>query len=204
MPSRNIVKQFDVPAFYHVYNRASGERNLFRDDDDRIFFMSLLQKYLTETDIVIDQKQRELPKYEVELIAYCLMSSHFHLLLYQYSDTRAIEGYMRSVSTVYSIYYNKKYKSKGHVFQSSYKASHMSNEAYLEHITRYIHLNPRRYKSWGWSSYQDYVDNKETEWLHPERVLSDRDRKSYADFVAIYADKDRREQSTELSDFIAF
>ena len=171
MPSRNIVKQFDVPAFYHVYNRASGERNLFCDDNDRIFFMLLLQKYLAETDIAIDHKQRESPKYEVELIAYCLMNSHFHLLLYQYSDIRAIEGYMRSVSTVYSIYYNKKYKSKGHVFQSSYKASHVSNEAYLEHITRYIHLNPRAYKSWRWSSYQDYVDDRGTEWLHPESII---------------------------------
>ena len=204
MPSRNIIKQFDAPAFYHVYNRASGERKLFRDDDDRIFFMSLLQKYLAETDIAIDQKQRELPKYEVELVAYCLMGSHFHLLLYQHSDTSAIERYMRSISTVYSMYYNKKYKSKGHVFQSSYKASYISNEAYLEHITRYIHLNPRTYKSWRWSSYQDYVGEKRVEWLHPEMVLSDRDRKRYANFVASYADKDRREQATELSTLIVF
>ena len=69
------------------------------------------------------------------------------------------------------MYYNRKYKSKGHVFQSSYRASHIDREAYLAHITRYIHLNPRSYRRYRWSSYGQYIGEKEG-MAHPERVHS--------------------------------
>ena len=141
MPSSNVVKSFHVPAYYHVYNRASGERKLFRDDMDRNYFVKLLCRHLVENY----DEDSPVRAYAVEIIAYCLMGTHFHLLLYQEEDADAVTGYMRSVSTAYSMYYNKKYKSKGHVFQSNLRASHILQESYLAHITRYIHLNPRTY-----------------------------------------------------------
>ena len=149
MPTKHIVKTYTTPAFYHVYNRASGERKLFRDSADKVFFTTLLQKYLAENEPLESEKMTDsVKRYEVEIVAYCLMGSHFHLLIYQEIEPDAITGYMRAVSTSYSMYYNKKYKSKGHVFQSNYRASHITNEPYLAHITRYIHLNPRGYETW--------------------------------------------------------
>ena len=200
MPTRHVVKSYDAPAFYHVYNRASGERKLFRDADDRKFFMTLLQKYLAENQ----QPENNTKAYEVETIAYCLMGTHFHLLLFQECDTEAISGFMRSLGTAYSMYYNKKYHSKGHVFQSSYRASHIDNEAYLAHITRYIHLNPRFYAKWCWSSYAEYVGTRHTDWIHPERALEISELGGqYACFVANYADIDRRKQQATLGSFLA-
>lgn len=100
------------------------------------------------------------------------------------------------------MYYNRKYKSKGHVFQSSYHASRITDESYLAHITRYIHLNPREYFKYKWSSYHDYAGDRSQHWVHPERVL-DMSGNAYAKFVADYSNVDRRKQHTEFDEFIA-
>ena len=190
---------YSAPAFCHVYNRASGERLLFRDDLDRHYFLCILKRHLAG---YVSDDDEDFKKYEVELVAYCLMGTHFHLLIYQDQDPGAISGYMRSVSTAYSMYYNKKYKSKGHVFQSSYRASHINDEAYLQHISRYIHLNPRRYKTWRWSSYKCFVGKDKKDWLSVELVVEPSD--TYARFVEDYvAEADRRKQSSDLGDMLA-
>ena len=201
MPTKHVVKKFSAPAYYHVYNRASGERPLFRDDEDRQLFLDLLQKHLAE----LAQEDERTKTYEIQVVAYCLMGSHFHLLLFQPDEETAISGYMRSLSTAYAMYYNSKYKSKGHVFQSSYRASFVDNEAYLAHITRYIHLNPRVYETWKWSSYAEYIGARHDTWVHPESVL-DKEQLGdwYQRFVAERADVDRRRQSSELTTQIAF
>lgn len=201
MPTKHVVKQYDAPAFYHIYNRASGERPLFRDGVDRLVFLEFIAKHLLENDNPEDQVKT----YPVQIVAYCLMGTHFHLLVYQYDDPAAITGFMRSVGTAYSMHYNSKYKSKGHVFQSSYRASHVNNDAYLAHITRYIHLNPRNYKTWDWSSYLHYVGQKyRYDWIHPELVLDDAELGSrYEKFVEDYATVNRREMAAELQDSLA-
>lgn len=174
---------------------------MFRDNDDRLFFLELLQKHLAE----YEDPDNPVLVFQVKVVAYCLMGTHFHLLLYQDIDIDAITGYMRSIGTTYSMYYNKKYKSKGHVFQSTYRASHVSSEPYLAHITRYIHLNPRSYVSWKWSSYRRYVDDSDEDWVHPELVLGENELgEAYAKFVADHANIDRRKQATELSEHIVF
>ena len=69
------------------------------------------------------------------------MPNHIHLLVYQHQP-QAMAQFMRSVLTSYSRYFNKRYKRSGSLFESRYKASLISDDAYLEHISRYIHLNP--------------------------------------------------------------
>ena len=201
MPTKHVVKQFDVPAYYHVYNRASGERQLFRDNEDREFFVHLLQKHLRENADESDDNAEPVKTYEVKIVAYCLMGTHFHLLLYQQDDPAAITRYMRSIGTTYSMYYNRKYTSKGHVFQSSYRASHINDEAYLAHISRYIHLNPRSYVRYAWSSYQVYIGMRRADWVHAELVIED--ASGYAQFVKEWAEKDKRSQQNMLQDYLA-
>ena len=205
MPTKHIVKPYAAPAFYHVYNRASGERKLFRDSEDRAYFLSLLRKYLAENESTEDESEVA-KRYDVEVVAYCLMGTHFHLLVYQDVDPVAITGYMRAVSTAYSMHYNKRYKSKGHVFQSSYRASYIATESYLAHITRYIHLNPTRgYETWKWSSYSTYIGESDEEWIHPERVIDENETaEAYRRFVADYARTDRRTQRSDLGGLLVF
>ncbi len=189
MPSRNIVKEFASDQFYHLYNRGVEKRAIFLDDQDYIVFLGLLKKYLTGKSS--NQNNRHVFTSfdgKVELIAYCLMRNHFHLLFYQ-TTADGISQLMRRVSTGYVMYFNQRYGRKGGLFESIYKASHINEDAYLHHISRYIHLNPHSYKEWPYSSYQSYTGEKRTEWIKPDRVLDlFKDRDDYVSFVADYVD----------------
>lgn len=171
MPSRNIVKHYDGHAYYHVYNRGAGGQKLFLDSSDKRKFLSLIARYITPKD-ERDESERHYPEYDIEINAYCLMGNHFHLLAYQADNKEALSGLMRSVSTVYSMYFNKKYKGHGHVFQSVFKASRVADEAYLLHITRYIHMNPRSYLTYRWSSIGAYLGRECDAWLKTDRLVT--------------------------------
>ncbi len=195
MPSKNTVREYSIPAYYHVYNRGSGERTIFHNATDKYKFLSLLERYLSN-----DSQFDSYSTYEIELLAYCIMGNHFHLLLFQENDPHAITELLRSVSTAYSMYFNNKYKSHGHVFQSVFKASRINDDAYLAHISRYIHLNPETYKTYKWSSLQFYIGKDAPDWLHPERAITMSSTK-YLKFLEDY--EDRRKLLKEIKDQLA-
>lgn len=185
MPIKNTTKAYDAPAYYHVYNRGAGSQPIFRDDQDRRKFLSLFARHLDPDDTSTKTDGREYEKYDIELVAYCLMGNHFHLLVYQESDPAAVTQLMRSVATAYTMYFNRKYKQSGHLFQSIFKAAQITSDAYLLHITRYIHMNPRSYLRYEWSSIAAYLGDEPPAWLHPERV-NDMSPAQYRDFLASY------------------
>lgn len=195
MPSRNTVREYSSPAYYHIYNRGSGERHIFQDAEDKYVFLRLLQRYLSD-----DPQFCAYPSYVIELLAYCVMGNHFHLLLFQENDIEAITKLMRSVSTSYSMYFNKKYKAHGHVFQSVFKSSHITNDAYLAHISRYIHLNPETYRTYRWSSLPFYIGQSAPDWLHPSRAIT-MSSTAYLAFLEDY--EDRRQLLKEIKDQLA-
>lgn len=196
MPARNTIRQYDTPAFYHVYNRGAGGQSIFRNASDKSKFISLLQRYLSD-----DEEHSTYPTYDIELLAFCIMGNHYHLLLYQEADPTTITHFMRSISTAYSMYYNAHYKSQGHVFQSTFRASRITNDAYLMHISRYIHLNPKTYKTYKWSSLAYYLGKDSPKWLSPYRVL-DMSPAQYTNFLEDYEDK--RLLLKEIKDELAF
>lgn len=201
MPARNIVKKFEADSMYHVYNRGNDKRVIFHDERDYSVFLSYL-KYglLSDEDVkasdVVDENllsnanefnlRRLGLKGKLELVAFCLMPNHFHLLFFQ-NDQDAITKMMRSVSTGYSMYYNKRYNRSGSLFQGVYKASKISNEGYWLHISRYIHLNPvdlgEDYKTYPQSSYRNFIGGADADWVLSERGMNGMDSKVYARFV---------------------
>lgn len=187
MPSRNTVKKYDIETYYHVYNRGAGNQKLFLDSSDKRKFLSLIERYITPKDDR-DDSEKSYPEYDIEINAYCLMGNHFHLLVYQTEDKDALSGLMRSVSTAYSMYFNKKYKRHGHVFQSVFKASRITDESYLLHITRYIHMNPRTYMTYRWSSLSTYLGRGYVDWLKPDRITV-MSPLEYEIFLVEYEDK---------------
>lgn len=195
MPSRNTIREYDAPAFYHIYNRGAGGQSVFRDTQDKRKFLSLFERYLVDDELFDDY-----PTYPVELVAFCIMGNHFHLILYQDDDPTAMTNLMRSVSTAYSMYFNLKYKTHGHVFQSVFKASRITNESYLMHISRYIHLNPETYLTYKWSSLPCYIAKRSDPWVHPERIL-DMSPVQYLAFLEDY--KDKRILLNEIRDELA-
>jgi len=195
MPAKNSVKYYDVNAYYHVYNRGVGKQPIFIDAQDKRKFLSLLERHLDPDSQLVRSDGRQYDVYDLELVAYCLMSNHFHLLLYQSDDVEAITSLLRSVSTAYTMYFNFRYKRQGHLFQGIFKASRIQNESYLEHISRYIHLNPRTYLTYAWSSLPEFLQQRSTSWIHPERIL-DMTPEQYLVFLEDY------EQKKEVLDIV--
>lgn len=170
MPSRNALKT-DIPdAYYHVYARGVNKMQIFLDQTDFLHFQSLLKRYLSPP-ATESQHGVLYPSYfgNVELLAFCQMENHFHLLIYQ-TEQKNMASFMQSLLTSYSKYFNKKYGRSGPLFESRYKASPITNNTYLQHMSRYIHLNPRSWKKYEHSSIRYYLYGEESAWLLPDRI----------------------------------
>ena len=189
MPGRNVIKHYASESYYHVYNRGIDKSPIFLDKQDYSVFINLFKRYLS-SEPVIDNKGREYPwlKPRIQLLAFCLMPNHFHMLVLQ-EDEKAITDLIRYITTSFSMYFNKKYRRRGPVFENRFRAVHIDSQQYLDHISRYIHLNPgrTRYKSWEWSSISYYEGKKEAVWLNTMDILDMFDSKEqYLKFVNDY------------------
>ena len=99
------------------------------------------------------------------------MPNHFHLLVYQHQPG-ALASLMRSLMTSYSRYFNSRYKRSGSLFESRYRAALVADDSYLEHITRYIHLNPKQWRDYEYSSLPYYLQQVEVSWIQPKRITN--------------------------------
>jgi putative transposase len=171
MPSRNVLKEDVAETFYHVYFRGGNRSRIFREAADFEKMLRLFARYLSLEEVK-NSAGLSFPNYynKLVLVSFCLMSNHVHLLLYQ-RQQHAMTEFMRSLLTSYSMYFNKKYKRSGPLFESRYKASMITDDSYLEHITRYIHLNPRQWRDYEYSSLPYYLHQVTDEWIKPDRIL---------------------------------
>ena len=200
MPAKNVLKVYVGNSYYHIYNRGVEKRIIFKDDQDYGVFLGYLKEYLSPPKDVSLLKEkftlkgesfkgvpRQPNNYskEIELLVYCLMPNHFHLLIKQNLD-RSIENFMRSLLTRYSGYFNKRYKRVGCLFHGPYKAVMINSDEYLLCLSRYIHLNPQELEGGLFgvpSSYSDYLGRRRTSWVKTDLILSLRGRNSYQKFV---------------------
>lgn len=188
MPQKYIVKEYVEDGIYHAYNRGVEKRKIFMDDQDYRVFLHLLKYYLSPTNkdeshplhgknnyILIRPRPISNLHGEVKLIAYCLMPNHFHLLLQQ-KNKDGMKKLMSKLTTTYSMYFNKRHKRVGYLFQGNYKAVRVITDEQLLHLSRYIHLNPSDLTrsnpvNYPYSSYAHYADKKKAKWLNPEIIL---------------------------------
>ena len=176
---------------YHVYNRGVEGREIFLSNAERYRFIHDLYEFNDENaapfltrwcrDTAADNINRPERKRDllVEILAFCIMPNHFHLLLRQKVDD-GVSKFMQKLGTGYTCYFNNKFKRKGVLFQGKYKAKHLSRESHFFYIPHYIHLNPldlmgckwREGKvgnakeafnfliSYKWSSFSDYIGRR--------------------------------------------
>ena len=111
------ARQKAESGYYHIMNRGNERRSIFMDDEDR-------QKYL-------DLLARQVGKGHADVLAYCLMDNHIHLLIKEGANENGLTAAMRSLGTAYVGYFNEKYNRSGHLFQNRYKGEAVENEAYL-------------------------------------------------------------------------
>lgn len=151
---------FSSHEIYHIYQRGNEKRKIFLDPRDHLRFLMLLYVCNTETSIHLSDHNTkqwktvfELKKPDslVEIVAYCLMPNHFHLLIYE-KKQGGISRFMQKLTTGYSMYFNKKYQRTGGLFERPFKAKHVADDDYLKYLFAYIHLNPVKIKdetSWN-------------------------------------------------------
>jgi len=131
-------------ALYHVTSRGNGRNPIFRNDQDRHSFMEVLHK--------VNQR------YHWLCHGYCLMTNHYHLII-ETPEGNLSRG-MRQLNGVYTMDFNRRRRTVGHVFQGRYKAILVEKESYLLEVCRYVVLNPvraglvKRPEGWSWSSYR--------------------------------------------------
>ena len=138
MPSRNSIKTYVEGGVYHVYNRGVNKQNVFFDDEDYSYFLTLLERYLVDS-----KKSGYKNSYydKVILYSFCLMPSHIHLVLEQV-DKFDMMHFVHALSVSYVMYINRKYQRAGHLFQDKYKARLITNEESFLATTTYVHKNP--------------------------------------------------------------
>ena len=163
-----------------MYNRGVEKREIFLDSDDYRTFLFLLKFYLSPknsfkgSDPKMGYYIKKNLNGRIELLAYCLMSNHFHLLVRQ-SAKDGITDLMRCVNTSYVAYFNKRYARVGALFAGKFKAVLVESEPYLLHLSRYIHLNPasigKDFVTYNFSSYLDYLTKRKTSWLNSKVIL---------------------------------
>lgn len=171
VPSRNVIKTNLPESYYHVYARGISKQKIFAEEADYLFFLSLFNRYLSKESLPFkaDEKYQKLNDL-VEVLSYCLMPNHFHILIYQI-DEAGMSKLMHGVMTSYSRYFNIKYKRSGPLLESRYKASCILFEEYLLHITRYIHLNPEDWVDYPHSSLRAYLYDDGPSWLNKKRII---------------------------------
>ncbi|MEK9175510.1 MAG: transposase [Patescibacteria group bacterium] len=172
-----------IGEIYHIYNRGVEKRDVFLDDHDRKRFMYNLFIFNDYRLVINVNRMMEvrLPSIDerekmVEILAFCLMPNHFHILLKQITENGTTE-FLRKLGTGYTNYFNLKYKRVGPLFQGKYKCALIKDDKHFMYLPHYIHLNPVGIsvqkmreknvknlkqiedflKSYRWSSYLDYI-----------------------------------------------
>ena len=141
-----IARKVAESGFYHVMLKGNGGQIIFDDDEDRRAFLAALSSSLEGT--------------ELSLIAWCLMSTHVHLLLSD--ESGCLSSVMHSLATKYAGHFNSRTGHLGSVFSGRFKSVPVESDAQLIAAVRYIHNNPEKAgicpaAEYGWSSYHEYV-----------------------------------------------
>jgi putative transposase len=148
--------------YYHLYNRGVNRQPIFFCEPNRVFFIRQVQKYF-------------LPGL-VEILAYCLMPTHYHFLVRLHTDDFA-KKVMQPFGVSYTKAINEQQNRVGPLFQGPFQTAWVDSSAYLVQLSRYIHLNPvqanlvQKPADWMYSSYRDYIGLRKGTLPHKEMVM---------------------------------
>lgn len=142
-------------AVYHVIARGNEQRDVFRNDADREFYLRRLAHYRDQ--------------FRFRLYAYCLMSNHVHLALE--TGPVPLSRIVLALHGSYAQAFNQRHQRVGHLFQGRYKAFLVQKTSYLLALVRYIHENPVKAglvsepRLYRWSSDRFYQGAHAPDWL---------------------------------------
>ena len=203
MPA-NAQKVNKENAYYHISNKGRDGKAIFNEASDFDTFISYLNEYLTSpSDVAVTKKAFTVqgktfhgvphqPKNyhkKIELVAYNLTPNSFNLLVKQ-NETSALESFVRSLCTRYSIYFNKKYQKTGSLFEGPYKSIHLDDESQINLLIYHLH------KIGGRSSIDKYIDTNPPDWASSQININ-----TYRDFVDKYEPSQSQKETIEALTF---
>jgi putative transposase len=146
-------------GIYHVMLRGNERKPVFLDEEDK-------NRYV---EIMLQKKEAA----GSHLYAYCIMDNHVHMVIRELENGQPLETLMKRIGVTYALYFNKKYKRVGHVFQDRFRSEVIEDESYLLSVIRYVHRNPVKSEmvqelNYSWSSYHWYIGFKKNLPLLPE------------------------------------
>jgi REP element-mobilizing transposase RayT len=150
-------------AFYHVMNRGNRREAIFIDNQDRARFYEIIGSIES--------------RYKIIIYSFVLMPNHYHLIIE--TPLGNLSKAIQRLNGDYALYFSRRHRSPGHLFQGRFKAMLVEKESYLLELSRYIHLNPFRAgmvkspEKYKWSSLYEISKNSNgtlpftlyTDWL---------------------------------------
>lgn len=218
--------------YYHIYNRGVDKRKIFMNDKDYKRFITtiilsndinigLMQKHRDmKRNMASLTKSLKLPKAKpsviiektsaiVDIITYCLNPNHYHFILKQ-KENKGVERFMHKLGTSYTMYFNKKYKRSGSLFQGPFKAVHISSNKQLLHLSAYVNKNYFIHgygkKDWKYSSLLEYASGEKNDICNKKIILrqfndSILDYKKFIEKTALYfQDKKKSMRALEFTE----
>ena len=195
--------EFFEGEYYHIYNRGVEKRNIFTDKYDYVRLIKTLRLFNTEKptgglhylelqeNLYSDLVATKTPL--VTIVAYCLNPNHYHLILRE-EVSGGISKFIKKVIGGYVWYYNKRHDRSGSLFQGPFKAVHVDSNEYLLYLSAYVNTNNfihnyRDDKSWPYSSWLDYIGQRDGDLCDKNIILSQfgDDTESYKEFVEMNA-----------------
>lgn len=184
-----MARKVSRTKVYHVIFRGNDKQDIFFDVQD-------YKKMMKE---IVKTKE----KYQYEIFAYCLMTNHVHLILYDRNDN--ISKAMQGLIVSYSSYFGKKYEKVGHLVQGRFFSKNVETREYLIQLCKYIHQNPVKAKisklnEYRWSSYNEYINNSnlvETRMIL--NILGKTKQEAIKNFVSIH-----QKEEEQINDYVEF
>ena len=171
-------------GIYHVILRGMNRQQIFYDEEDYEYFLSLLERFQGVS--------------HYELYAYCLMGNHIHLLIK--TGEEPLDRIFRRIGASFVYWYNLKYQRVGHLFQDRFKSEPVENDRYFLTALRYILRNPVKAglcvkpEDYPYSNIRDFIEEGQRTvpcLIEKEELLS-------------FIDQDNDDQCLEISEAVRF
>lgn len=137
-------------SFFHVITQGINKQYIFDQSEDIKYYIKIMYELLKE--------------HNIEIIAYCIMNNHAHILI-KTEIVKELSKYMQRLNTRYGKYYNKKYNRVGYVFRDRYKSEGIYSEEHLYNCIQYIYNNPvkagicLKAEEYPYSNYKKIIGN---------------------------------------------
>lgn len=154
MPRRETP--FVPDLYYHFYNRGNNRQSVFFQPENYLFFLRRFREYVVPF---------------VDVLVYCLMPTHYHILgrvKHQTSEvSKQVSLAMQKFLISYTKAINLRFSRVGALFQGQFQAKPVQTDSHLRHLCIYIHANPVKDRlvtlpeDWLYSNYLEWLGQRE-------------------------------------------